>query len=336
MMSLWIGGSGGGGKPVPPRVEVAVGGGRDASAGATGGHGVGGRDAGAGATAGGRGIAGVAGSVASGVVGGGAGSAATPPVVGGGSRGGYVKPVFQTLDVCVPRGANLSRAEVVAYFVAKGLLSSLEAVVITRFGFHITFTGRDVMAQFGGEVVMGGVVCQVRPVAEMEQVGRVRWVEPFITLRLHWLPYFVPVISAMLVPHGKVLSIGHVNGLDRLPNGVRLVRLEGGGILSGCLTWTGWCMRGNRSRVLSPFPGGLRSASDAGRLDTCGVIALVDRPPLAMRAGWPSWRRTSVRWRWRRPEGLLLGCRAVLLFPGLLVRVRGQGSVGIGSPGAGR
>ena len=59
--------------------------------------------------------------------------------------------------------------------------------------------------------------------AEMGQVGRIRWVEPFITLRLHWLPYFVPdeAISAMLVPYGKILSVGHVNGLDRLPNGVR-------------------------------------------------------------------------------------------------------------------
>ena len=59
--------------------------------------------------------------------------------------------------------------------------------------------------------------------------------EPFITLRLHWLPYFVPdeAISAMLVPYGKVLSVGHVNGLDRLSNGVRLVRLEGGGSPEG-------------------------------------------------------------------------------------------------------
>ena len=64
----------------------------------------------------------------------------------------------------------------------------------------------------------------------MGQVGRVRWVEPFLTLRLHWLPYFVSVeaISALLAPYGKVLSVGHVNGLDHLPNGVRLVRLEGG------------------------------------------------------------------------------------------------------------
>ena len=72
------------------------------------------------------------------------------------------------------------------------------------------------MAQFSGEVVVGGVAC--------------KWVEPFLTVRLHWLPYFVPVeaISAMLAPYGKVLSVGHVNGLDHLPNGVRLVRLEGG------------------------------------------------------------------------------------------------------------
>ena len=120
----------------------------------------------------------------------------------------------------------MSRSEVVAYFVAKGLLSSIEAVVKTHFGVHVTFTGREVMAQFGGEVVVGGVLCQVRPVAEMGQVGRVWWVEPFTTLR-----YFVPdeAISAMLVPYGKVFSVGHVNGLDRLPNGVRLVRLEGGG-----------------------------------------------------------------------------------------------------------
>ena len=157
-----------------------------------------------------------------------------------------MKPVFRTLDVNVPRGASVSRADVVAYFVGKGLLSSLEAVVMTRFGYQVTFTSHGVMARFGGEVVIGGFSCPVR------------WVEPFLTLRLHWLPYFVSVeaISALLAPYGKVLSVGHVNGLDHLPNGVRLVRLEGGGILRGCLTWTGWCMKGSLSPVCSPSRGG--------------------------------------------------------------------------------
>ena len=85
----------------PPTVAASVGGGRDAGAGATGG---------------GR---------ASGSEGGG-GGVTTPPVGSGGSRSGYVKPVFRTLDINVPRGANLSRAEV----VAKGLLSSIETVVM--------------------------------------------------------------------------------------------------------------------------------------------------------------------------------------------------------------
>ena len=86
-----------------------------------------------------------------------------------------------TLDANVPRGASLSRPEVVAYFVAKGLLSSVEVVVMTHFGFHVTFTNREIMPQFGGEIVVAGVLCQVRPVAEMGLVGHVRWVEPFIT-----------------------------------------------------------------------------------------------------------------------------------------------------------
>ena len=180
-------------------------------------------------------------------VGAGGGGVAALSTSGSGPRGGFVKPVFRTLDVNVPRGADLSRADLVAHFVSEGLLSSIEAVVMTRFGHQVTFTSHGVMAQFSGELVVGGgVSCPVRPVAEMGQVGRVRWVEPFLTLRLHWLPYFVSVeaISAMLAPYGKVLwvSVGHVNGLDHLPNGVRLVRLEEGG---------------GSSEGASPGPGGV-------------------------------------------------------------------------------
>ena len=102
------------GKPVR---HVSVGG-CDAGAGATGeGTVVGGRDAGAGATGSGR---------TSGSEGG--GGVTTPPVGSSGSRSAYVKPAFHTLDINVPRGASLSRAEVVAYFVAKGLLSSIEVL----------------------------------------------------------------------------------------------------------------------------------------------------------------------------------------------------------------
>ena len=146
-----------GGKPVRPLTDddstvVGVGEGsvssRRARAGATGGvsgAGVGGVAYGGGVTTppaggsqphvvrGGAGGGGVAAPSASGSgprdVGAGGGGVAAPSAGGGGPRAGFVKPVFRTLDVNVPRGAGLSRADLVAYFVSRGLLSSIEAVV---------------------------------------------------------------------------------------------------------------------------------------------------------------------------------------------------------------
>ena len=186
MASLWTT-IGRGGKPVRPltgdvstvvTTVVGVGegsvGGRLARAGATGGDssaGVGGVAGGGGVTAppagggrphdvrGGAGGGGVAAPSASGSgprdVGAGGGGVAAPPAGGGGPRAGFVKPVFRTLDVNVPRGAGLSRADLVAFFVSRGLLSSVEAVVMTRFGHQVTFTSHGVMAQFSGGIVVG-------------------------------------------------------------------------------------------------------------------------------------------------------------------------------------
>ena len=84
------------------------------------------------------------------------------------------------------------------------------------------------MSKAGSSLLVAGSRCQVRPVAEKKENGRLMWLDSFRLVRVHWLPFFIPPedVAGVLLPYGRVVSVSEANGLDRIPNGVKVVKLE--------------------------------------------------------------------------------------------------------------
>ena len=84
----------------------------------------------------------------------------------------------------------------------------------------------------GSTLLIDGVGCEIRPVAEKRDNGRLRWLDSFRIVRVHWLPFFIPPedVAEVLSPYGRVISVSEANGLDGIPNGVKVVKLETGDI----------------------------------------------------------------------------------------------------------
>ena len=140
--------------------------------------------------------------------------------------------VFRTLEVSIPRGGYATRAEVVAALASVVALRDVEGIVRFSGGWQVTFTSFQGLARVGPTLLVNGVGCEVRPVAEKKDNGCVRWLDSFRVVRVHWLPFFIPpeAVGDVLAPYGRVISVSEANGLDGIPNGVKVVKLETGDI----------------------------------------------------------------------------------------------------------
>ena len=136
--------------------------------------------------------------------------------------------VFRTVNVQVPQYKHVTRVGLVRSLSSKVLLSKTEAVMRQPTGWQVTMTDLKEVRGLVGDLEVEGRKCEVSPVAEKNERGEVAWVQPYVMVRVHWLPYFLDmeVLKDSLGLHGKIISISDKRGLDGIPNGVRRVRME--------------------------------------------------------------------------------------------------------------
>ena len=91
---------------------------------------------------------------------------------------------------------------------------------------QVTTTDLNGVRGLVGDLEVEGTKCQVSPVAEKDTRGSLVWVQPYVLVRVHWLPYYIDdeVLRDSLGVHGKIVSITDERGLDGIPNGVKRVQ----------------------------------------------------------------------------------------------------------------
>ena len=52
-------------------------------------------------------------------------------------------------------------------------------------GWQVTFTRLEGMSKAGSSLLVAGSRCEVRPVAEKKENGRLRWLDSFRLVRVH-------------------------------------------------------------------------------------------------------------------------------------------------------
>ena len=136
--------------------------------------------------------------------------------------------VYRTFNIQVPQFKYVTRVGVVRSLSSKILLSKIEAVVRQPTGWQVTTTNLDGIRGLVGDLEVEGTKCDVSPVAEKDEGGSLVWVQPYVMVRVHWLPYYLDdeVLRDSLGLHGKIVSIADERGLDGIPNGVKRVRME--------------------------------------------------------------------------------------------------------------
>ena len=136
--------------------------------------------------------------------------------------------VYRTFNIQVPQFKYVTRVGVVRSLSSKILLSKVEAVVRQPTGWQVTTTTLDGIRGLVGDLEIEGTKCHVSPVAEKDAGGGLVWIQPYVMVRVHWLPYYLDdeVLKDSLGIHGKIVSITDERGLDGIPNGVKRVRME--------------------------------------------------------------------------------------------------------------
>ena len=117
--------------------------------------------------------------------------------------------VFRTVNVQVPQYRHVSRVGLVRSLSSRVLLSKIEAVVKQPTGWQVTMTDLKEVRSLVGDLEVEGPKCDVSPVVQRNERGEVVWVQPYVMVRVHWLPYFLDleVLKESLGLHGKIISV---------------------------------------------------------------------------------------------------------------------------------